>query len=163
MPICCCWHRTQKSRLGSLLLSLPIVVALHVFSFVVKFHASRAFRHCYNFGCLLPDAIRLIAWAVIVVCFVAEFIYLLAFAFPSAICPVVPREEPPIVLPKSSDEIRAMYRPMAAWYQAPARDALRRHYGEFPPTSEALANWRSFNAVTTAFLADPSQGVAARV
>ena len=43
MPICCCGHRTPKSRLGSLLFSLPIVVALHVFSFVVEFHASRAF------------------------------------------------------------------------------------------------------------------------
>ena len=152
MPICCCWHRTQKSRLGSLLLSLPIVVALHVFSFVVKFHASRAFRHCYNFGCLLPDAIRLIAWAVIVVCFVAEFIYLLAFAFPNYVCPVV-REEPPTI-PTTSDEVRAMYRPMAAWYRAPARDALRKHNGEFPPTSEALFAWASFDAVTTAFLHD---------
>ena len=153
MAICCCWHRTQKSRLGSLLLSLPIVVALHVFSFVVKFHASRAFRHCYNFGCLLPDAIRLIAWAVIVVCFVAEFIYLLAFAFPKYICPVDPREEPPII-PATSDEVRAIYRPMAAWYRAPARDALRRQHGEFPPTSETLASWRFYDAVTTAFLHD---------
>ena len=138
---------------------MAIVVALHVFSFVVKFHASRALRHCYDFGCLLPDAIRLIALAVIVVCFVAEFIYLLAFAFPNYVCPVV-RQEPP-TFPKSGDEVRAMYRPMAAWYRAPARAALRRQHGEFPPTSEALANWRSFNAVTTAFLADP--GVAARV
>ena len=161
MPICCCGHRTQKSRLGSLLLSLPIVVALHVFSFVVKFHASRAFRHCYNFGCLLPDAIRLIAWAVIVVCFVAEFIYLLAFAFPNYVCPVV-REEPPTI-PATSDEIRAIYRPMATWYRAPARDALRKHYGEFPPTSETLASWASFDAVTTAFLKDQPAGAAARV
>ena len=152
MPICCCCHRTQKSRLCSLLLSLAIVVALHVFSFVVKFHASRALRHCYDFGCLLPDAIRLIALAVIVVCFVAEFIYLLAFAFPNYVCPVV-REEPPTI-PATSDEVRAIYRPMAAWYRAPTRDALRRHHGEFPPTSEALANWTSFNAVTTAFLHD---------
>ena len=153
MAVCCCWHRTQKSRLGSLLLSLPIVVALHVFSFVVKFHASRAFRHCYNFGCLLPDAIRLIAWAVIVVCFVAEFIYLLAFAFPNYVCPVVPREEPPTI-PDTSDKVRAIYRPMAAWYRAPARDALRKHYGEFPPTSEALLDWASFGPVATAFLDD---------
>ena len=142
---------------------MAIVVALHVFSFVVKFHASRALRHCYDFGCLLPDAIRLIALAVIVVCFVAEFIYLLAFAFPSAICPVVPHEEEPPTLPTTSEEVRAMYRPMAAWYRAPARDALRKHYGEFPPTSETLASWASFDAVTTAFLADPTHGVAARV
>ena len=138
-----------------------IVVALHVFAFVVKFHASRAFRHCYDFGCLLPDAIRQISAVVIVACFVVEFIYLLAFAFPSAICPVVPHEEEPPTLPKSSDEVRAIYRPMAAWYRAPARDALRKHYGEFPPTSEALLAWKSFDAVTTAFLVD--QGVAARV
>ena len=159
MPICCCWHRTQKSRLGSLLLSLPIVVALHVFSFVVKFHASRAFRHCYNFGCLLPDAIRLIAWAVIVVCFVVEFIYFLAFVFPNKVCPVVRQEAP--TLPKSSDEVRAIYRPMAAWYREPARDALRRKHGPMPPTSAALFAWASFGAVMTAFLVD--QGVAARV
>ena len=138
---------------------MAIVVALHVFAFVVKFHASRAFRHCYDFGCLLPDAIRQIAWAVIVVCFVVEFIYFLAFVFPNKVCPVV-REEPPII-PKSGDEVRAMYRPMAAWYRAPARDALRKHYGEFPPTSETLASWASFDAVTTAFLVD--QGAAARV
>ena len=97
--------------------------------------------------------------AVIVFCFVAEFIYLLAFAFPNYVCPVV-REEPPII-PATRDEVRAIYRPMAAWYRAPARDALRKHYGEFPPTSEALLAWASFDAVTTAFLVD--QGVAARV
>ena len=161
MPICCWSQRTQKRRLCCLLFSLAIVVALHVFAFVVKFHASRAFRHCYDFGCLLPDAIRLIAWAVIVVCFVAEFLYLLAFAFPNYVCPVV-REEPPTI-PATSDEIRAIYRPMAAWYRAPARDALRKHNGEFPPTSEALFAWASFDAVTTAFLEDQPAGVAARV
>ena len=138
---------------------MAIVVALHVFAFVVKFHASRAFRHCYDFGCLLPDAIRQIAWAVIVVCFVVEFIYFLAFAFPNKVCPVVRQEAP--TLPKSSDEVRAIYRPMAAWYRAPARDAMRTHYGEFPPTSDALLAWKSFDAVTTEFLVD--QGVAARV
>ena len=159
MPICCCWHRTQKSRLGSLLLSLPIVVALPVFSFVVKFHASRAFRHCYDFGCLLPDAIRQISAVVIVACFVVEFIYFLAFAFPNNVCPVV---RPP-TLPKSSDEVRAIYRPMAAWYRAPARDALRRKHGPLPPTSAALFAWASFDAVTTAFLEDQPAGVAARV
>ena len=142
---------------------MAIVVALHVFAFVVKFHASRAFRHCYDFGCLLPDAIRQISAVVIVACFVVEFIVLLSIAFPNYLCPVVPREEPPIVLPKSSDEVRAMYRPMAAWYRAPARDALRRHYGDFPPTSETLASWRFYDAVTTAFLEDQRAGVAARV
>ena len=159
MPICCWSQRTQKRRLCCLLFSLAIVVALHVFAFVVKFHASRAFRHCYDFGCLLPDAIRQIAWAVIVVCFVVEFIYFLAFAFPNKVYPVVRREPP--TLPKSSDEVRAIYRPMAAWYRAPARDALRRHHGKFPPTSEALLAWKSFDAVTTEFLVD--QGAAARV
>ena len=140
---------------------MPIVVALHVFAFVVKFHASRAFRHCYDFGCLLPDAIRQIAWAVIVVCFVVEFIYFLAFAFPNKVCPVVRREPP--TLPKSTDEVRAIYRPMAAWYRAPARDALRRKHGPMPPTSAALFAWASFDAVTTAFLEDQPAGVAARV
>ena len=138
---------------------MAIVVALHVFAFVVKFHASRAFRHCYDFGCLLPDAIRQIAWAVIVVCFVVEFIYFLAFVFPNKVYPVVRREPP--TLPKSSDEVRAIYRPMAAWYRAPARDALRRKHGPLPPTSAALFAWASFDAVMTAFLVD--QGVAARV
>ena len=154
MPICCWSQRTQKRRLCCLLFSLAIVVALHVFAFVVKFHASRAFRHCYDFGCLLPDAIRQISAVVIVACFVVEFIVLLSIAFPNYLCPVVPREEPPIVLPKSSDEVRAMYRPMAAWYRAPARDAFRKHYGEFPPTSEALLDWASFGPVTTALLDD---------
>ena len=134
---------------------MTIVVALHAFAFVVK--APRELRRCNNVGCGSWNQISL---AVIVFCFVAEFIYLLAFAFPKYICPVDPREEPPII-PATSEEVRAIYRPMAAWYRAPARDALRKHYGEFPPTSEALLAWKSFEAVTTAFLVD--QGVAARV
>ena len=161
MAICCCGHRTQKSRLCSLLSTLAIVVALHVFAFVVLFYASYQLRHCYDFGCMYPYMLRQISAVVIVACFVAEFIYLLAFAFPNYVCPVV-REEPPTI-PATSDEIRAIYRPMAAWYRAPARDALRKHYGEFPPTSDTLASWASFDAVTTAFLADPTHGVAARV
>ena len=157
MAICCCFHRTPQSRLCSILFSLTIVVALHVFAFFAKFHASRQVHHCNNYGCGSKEQFYL---AVIVVCFVAEFIYLLAFAFPNYVCPVVPREEP-LTFPKSGDEVRAIYRPMAAWYRAPARDALRKHNGEFPPTSEALFAWASFDAVTTAFLVD--QGVAARV
>ena len=157
MAICCCYHRTPQSRLYSILFSLTIVVALHAFAFVVK--APRELRRCNNVGCGSWNQISL---AVIVFCFVAEFIYLLAFAFPKYICPVDPREEPPII-PATSDEVRAMYRPMAAWYRAPARDALRKHYGEFPPTSEALLAWKSFDAVTTAFLEDQPAGVAARV
>ena len=159
MAICCCGHRTQKSRLCSLLFTLAIVVALHVFAFFAKFHASRQLHHCNNYGCGSKEQFYL---AVIVVCFIAEFIYLLAFAFPKYICPVDPREEPPII-PATSDEVRAIYRPMAAWYRAPARDALRKHNGEFPPTSEALLAWKSFDAVTTAFLEDQPAGVAARV
>ena len=138
---------------------MAIVVALHVFAFFAKFHASRQLHHCNNYGCGSKEQFYL---AVIVVCFIAEFIYLLAFAFPKYICPVAPREEPPII-PATSDEVRAIYRPMAAWYRAPARDALRKHYGEFPPTSEALFAWASFDAVTTAFLEDQPAGVAARV
>ena len=159
MAICCCFHRTPQSRLCSLLFTLAIVVALHVFAFFAKFHASRQVHHCNNYGCGSKEQFYL---AVIVVCFVAEFIYLLAFAFPKYICPVDPREEPPII-PATSDEVRAIYRPMAAWYRAPARDALRKHNGEFPPTSEALFAWASFDAVTTAFLEDQPAGVAARV
>ena len=142
---------------------MAIVVALHVFAFVVLFYASYQLRHCYDFGCMYPYILRQISAVVIVACFVVEFIYLLAFAFPSAICPVVPHEEEPPTLPTTSEEVRAMYRPMAAWYRAPARDALRKHYGEFPPTSETLASWASFDAVTTAFLVDQPAGVAARV
>ena len=156
MAICCCFHRTPQSRLCSILFSLTIVVALHAFAFVVK--APRDLRRCNNVGCGSWNQLSL---AVIVFCFIAEFIYLLAFAFPNYVCPVV-REEPPII-PKSADEVRAMYRPMAAWYRAPARDALRKHYGEFPPTSDELAAWTSFEAVTTAFLEDQPAGVAARV
>ena len=55
-------------------------------------------------------------------------------------------------------QVRAVYGPMAAWYRVPARNALRKQHGEFPPTPEALAAWTSFGAVTTAFLDD--QGVA---
>ena len=159
MAVCCCFHRTPQSRLCSILFSLTIVVALHVFAFFAKFHASRQVHHCNNYGCGSKEQFYL---AVIVVCFIAEFIYLLAFAFPKYICPVDPREEPPII-PATSDEVRAIYRPMAAWYRAPARDALRKHNGEFPPTSEALLAWKSFDAVTTAFLEDQPAGVAARV
>ena len=159
MAVCCCFHRTPKSRLCSLLFTLAIVVALHVFAFFAKFHASRQLHHCNNYGCGSKEQFYL---AVIVVCFIAEFIYLLAFAFPKYICPVDPREEPPII-PATSEEVRAIYRPMAAWYRAPARDALRKHNGEFPPTSEALFAWASFDAVTTAFLEDQPAGVAARV
>ena len=150
MAICCCYHRTPQSRLYSILFSLTIVVALHVFAFVVNFHASRQVTHCNHYGCGSKEQFYL---AVIVVCFVAEFIYLLAFAFPNYVCPVVPREEPPTI-PDTSDKVRAIYRPMAAWYRAPARDALRKHYGEFPPTSEALLDWASFGPVATAFLDD---------
>ena len=157
MAICCCGHRTQKSRLCSLLFTLAIVVALHVFAFVVLFYASYQLRHCYDFGCMYPYILRQISAVVIVACFVVEFIYFLAFAFPNNVCPVV---RPP-TLPKSSDEVRAIYRPMAAWYRAPARDALRRKHGPMPPTSAALFAWASFDAVTTEFLVD--QGAAARV
>ena len=158
MAVCCCFHRTPQSRLCSILFSLTIVVALHVFAFFVNFHEKRQVTHCNQYGC---DFVEITSAFIIVVCFVAEFIYLLAFAFPNYVCPVV-REEPPII-PKSGDEVRAMYRPMAAWYRAPARAALRRQHGEFPPTSELLASWASFDAVTTAFLEDQPAGVAARV
>ena len=157
MTICCCFHRTPQSRLCSILFSLIIVVALHAFAFVVNFHEKRQVTHCNQYGC---DFVEITSAFIIVVCFVAEFICLLAFAFPKYVCPVVPREEPPTI-PATSEDIRAMYRPMAAWYRAPARAALRRQHGEFPPTSAALLAWKSFEAVTTAFLVD--QGAATRV
>ena len=138
---------------------MAIVVGLHVFAFVVNFHEKRQVTHCNQYGC---DFVEITSAFIIVVCFVAEFLYLLAFAFPKYMCPVAHHEEPP-TLPTSRDEVRAMYRPMAAWYRAPARDALRRHNGEFPPTSEELLAWKSFDAVTTAFLKDQPAGVAARV
>ena len=43
------------------------------------------------------------------------------------------------------------------------RRAMAQVHGEFPPTSEALLAWKSFEAVTTAFLEDQPAGVAARV
>jgi hypothetical protein len=51
-----------------------------------------------------------------------------------------------------------VFAPMAAWYHDPARGALRQRHGAYPATPDALANWKSFGAVTTAFLDD--QGVA---
>ena len=59
---------------------------------------------------------------------------------------------------KADSKIRMVFAPMAAWYHDPARSALREKYGQYPATPEALANWKSFGAVTTAFLDD--QGVA---
>ena len=47
---------------------------------------------------------------------------------------------------------------MRTWYGAPARAALKKKHGAYPATPEALANWKSFGPVTTAFLDD--QGVA---
>ena len=138
---------------------MTIVVALHVFAFFVNFHEKRQVTHCNQYGC---DFVEITSAFIIVVCFVAEFLYLLAFAFPKYMCPVAHHEEPP-TLPTSRDEVRAMYRPMAAWYRAPARDALRRHNGEFPPTSEELLDWASFGPVATAFLEDQPAGGAARV
>ena len=47
-----------------------------------------------------------------------------------------------------------LYAPMAAWYHDPARGALRQQHGAFPSTPDALVYWRSFEAVTTAFVDD---------
>ena len=59
---------------------------------------------------------------------------------------------------KADSKIRMVFAPMAAWYHDPARGALRQRHGAYPATPDALANWKSFGAVTTAFLDD--QGVA---
>ena len=55
-------------------------------------------------------------------------------------------------------KINTVFEPMRTWYGAPARGALRKKHGAYPATPEALANWKSFGPVTTAFL--DYQGVA---
>ena len=64
----------------------------------------------------------------------------------------------PIEEGAATGKIRVLYEPMRTWYGAPARAALKKKHGAYPVTPEALANWKSFGAVTTAFLDD--QGVA---
>ena len=58
----------------------------------------------------------------------------------------------------STSRINTVFEPMRTWYGAPARAALKKKHGAYPATPEALANWKSFGPVTTAFLDD--QGVA---
>jgi hypothetical protein len=55
---------------------------------------------------------------------------------------------------KATGKIFAAYEPMRAWFGAPARGALRTQHGDFPSSPDALANWKAFGAVTTAFLDD---------
>ena len=57
-----------------------------------------------------------------------------------------------------NNRINTVFEPMRTWYGAPARAALKKKHGAYPATPEALANWKSFGPVTTAFLDD--QGVA---
>ena len=57
----------------------------------------------------------------------------------------------------STSRINTVFEPMRTWYGAPARAALKKKHGAYPATPEALANWKSFGPVTTAFLDD--QGV----
>ena len=64
----------------------------------------------------------------------------------------------PIEEGAATGKIRVLYEPMRTWYGAPARAALKKKHGAYPATPEALANWKSFGPVTTAFLDD--QGVA---
>ena len=65
----------------------------------------------------------------------------------------------PIEEGAATGKIRVLYEPMRTWYEAPARRALRKTHGAYPATPEALANWKSFGPVTTAFL--DGEGVAA--
>ena len=58
----------------------------------------------------------------------------------------------------SKSRINTVFEPMRTWYGAPARAALKKKHGAYPATPEALATWKSFGPVTTAFLDD--QGVA---
>ena len=65
----------------------------------------------------------------------------------------------PIEEGAATGKIRVLYEPMRTWYGAPARRALRKTHGAYPTTPEALATWKSFGPVTSAFLDD--QGEAA--
>jgi len=64
----------------------------------------------------------------------------------------------PAVKGGANSRINTVFEPMRTWYGAPARAALKKKHGAYPATPEALANWKSFGPVTTAFLDD--QGVA---
>ena len=59
---------------------------------------------------------------------------------------------------EAAKNINTVFEPMRTWYGAPARAALKKKHGAYPATPEALATWKSFGPVTTAFLDD--QGVA---
>ena len=62
----------------------------------------------------------------------------------------------------STSRINTVFEPMRTWYGAPARAALKKKHGAYPATPEALANWKSFGPVTTAFLDDQGVAPAAR-
>ena len=61
-----------------------------------------------------------------------------------------------------NNRINTVFEPMRTWYGAPARSALKKKHGAYPATPEALANWKSFGPVTTAFLDDQGVAPAAR-
>ena len=72
----------------------------------------------------------------------------------------LPRSLPPLKEEKEedvseADMVRELFEPMRAWYVDRARDELRSSHGAFPPTAEALRDWTSFKAVTSAFLDEP--------
>ena len=52
---------------------------------------------------------------------------------------------------------RMVYAPLAAWYNAPERAALRAKHGPLPLSPDAFRKWPAMNLVTMAFLDD--QGV----
>ena len=54
----------------------------------------------------------------------------------------------------STSRINTVFEPMRTWYGAPARAALKKKHGAYSATPEALATWKSFGPVTTAFLDD---------
>ena len=62
----------------------------------------------------------------------------------------------------STSRINTVFEPMRTWYGAPARAALKKKHGAYPATPEALATWKSFGPVTTAFLDDQGVAPAAR-
>ena len=57
----------------------------------------------------------------------------------------------------SPRRVGKIYAPLAAWYNAPERAALRAKHGPLPLSPDAFRKWPAMNLVTMAFLDD--QGV----
>ena len=57
----------------------------------------------------------------------------------------------------SPRRVNLVYAPLATWYNAPERAALRAKHGPLPLSPDAFRKWPAMNLVTMAFLDD--QGV----